>query len=140
MQEIRSLSAGLVIPDLNDLCTDSAIQKVIDRHEKRTSSTVQRHLTKLPSSLGLSSKICIYRFIQEGLNNAFRHGKCKRFKVRTREYIDSGLLFFEVKLKGLRGQTEKHRIASKYFFPSDKNQASEEMFKILLRGKFNRTG
>ena len=75
LQEIRSLSAGLVIPDLNDLCADSAIQKVIDRHEKRTSSKVQRHLIKLPPSLGLSSKICIYRFIQEGLNNAFRHGQ-----------------------------------------------------------------
>ncbi|HFC93689.1 MAG TPA: hypothetical protein ENJ51_12845 [Leucothrix mucor] len=75
LQEIRSLSAGLVIPDLNDLCTDSAIQKVIDRHEKRTSSKVQRHLVELPPTLGISSKICIYRFIQEGLNNAFRHGQ-----------------------------------------------------------------
>ena len=75
LQEIRSLSAGLVIPDLNDLCADSAIQKVIDRHEKRTSSHVQRNLIRLPPSLNLSTKICIYRFIQEGLNNAFRHGQ-----------------------------------------------------------------
>lgn len=34
----------------------------------------------------------------------------KRVKVRTREYVNSGLMFFEVKLKGLRGRTEKHRI------------------------------
>lgn len=34
----------------------------------------------------------------------------QRLKVRTREYVDSGLRFFEVKLKGRRGRTNKHRI------------------------------
>lgn len=34
----------------------------------------------------------------------------QRIKVRTREYVDSGLRFFEVKLKGLRGLTRKHRV------------------------------
>ena len=33
----------------------------------------------------------------------------KRVKVRTREYVNSGLKFFEIKLKGLRGRTDKHR-------------------------------
>lgn len=37
-----------------------------------------------------------------------------RFKVRTREYLDSGLMFFEVKLKGLRGLTSKHRTACRH--------------------------
>lgn len=45
-------------------------------------------------------------------------GKRHRFKVRTREYVDSGLMFFEVKLKGLRGQTDKHRIATDSFSPT----------------------
>ena len=34
----------------------------------------------------------------------------QRIKVRTREYVDSGLKFFEVKLKGLRGKTCRQRI------------------------------
>lgn len=33
----------------------------------------------------------------------------QRVKVRTREYVNSGLMFFEIKLKGLRGRTDKHR-------------------------------
>jgi hypothetical protein len=38
-------------------------------------------------------------------------GKLKgRFKIRTRQYIDSGLCFFEVKLKDKRGGTIKKRI------------------------------
>ena len=47
----------------------------------------------------------------------FEHhqGRRQRFKVRTREYVDGGgMKFFEVKLKGLRGKTEKHRIKSEF--------------------------
>ena len=41
----------------------------------------------------------------------FEHHQARRqrFKVRTREYVNSGLMFFEVKLKGMRGMTNKHR-------------------------------
>jgi VTC domain-containing protein len=35
----------------------------------------------------------------------------RRFKCRSREYLDSGTCAFEVKLKGLRGRTVKHRMA-----------------------------
>ncbi len=75
LQEIRSLSAGLIIPDLNDLCATKALEKVIQRHEKRTATTVEYNVSILPQSLSLSTKICLYRFVQEGLNNAFLHGK-----------------------------------------------------------------
>jgi hypothetical protein len=40
-----------------------------------------------------------------------RQQRRRRFKCRSREYVDSGLCTFEVKLKGTRGQTVKHRIA-----------------------------
>ena len=41
----------------------------------------------------------------------FEHHQARRqrVKIRTREYVNSGLRFFEVKLKGLRGRTDKHR-------------------------------
>lgn len=41
---------------------------------------------------------------------AHRQGRRRRFKVRTRTYLDSGLCMFEAKLKGARGETDKHRI------------------------------
>ncbi|HWM12560.1 MAG TPA: polyphosphate polymerase domain-containing protein [Solirubrobacteraceae bacterium] len=34
----------------------------------------------------------------------------RRYKCRSREYLDSGSYAFEVKLKGLRGRTVKHRM------------------------------
>lgn len=54
-----------------------------------------------------------YRSCYYDDNFAFYHehhqGKRRRVKVRTREYVDSGARFFEIKLKGLRGMTDKHR-------------------------------
>ncbi len=47
----------------------------------------------------------------------FRHhlqGRRRRFKVRTRSYLDSGETMFEVKLKGARGETVKRRIGHPY--------------------------
>lgn len=42
---------------------------------------------------------------------AHRQGRRRRYKVRTRTYVDTGLCMFEVKTKGLRGATVKHRIS-----------------------------
>ncbi len=39
-----------------------------------------------------------------------RQGRRRRFKARTRTYTDSGECMFEVKTKGRRGQTVKHRM------------------------------
>jgi hypothetical protein len=39
-------------------------------------------------------------------------GRRRRFKVRTRHYVDSDLRVVEVKLKGLRGRTVKHALVA----------------------------
>lgn len=44
------------------------------------------------------------------LFRAHRQGRRRRFKVRVRTYVDSGTAFVEVKTKGGRGETVKHRI------------------------------
>jgi hypothetical protein len=38
-------------------------------------------------------------------------GRRKRFKCRSRQYVDSGLCVFELKLKGGRGETVKYKMA-----------------------------
>ena len=39
-------------------------------------------------------------------------GQAVRYKVRSREYVDSGLAFFEIKAKNEQGQTIKHRVST----------------------------
>ena len=74
LQEVRSLSAGLVIPELKDLSAIEAVTKVIERHQNRTSTKVSHQLKNIPDKLSTPTKICIYRLVQEGLNNDYRHG------------------------------------------------------------------
>ena len=74
LRELRSLSAGLTIPELRELSAKEAIAKLIKRHESRTSTSVSHDLHNLPETLSTPTKICLYRLVQEGLNNAYRHG------------------------------------------------------------------
>ena len=51
-----------------------AIRGLVDAHAARTGTEVKLagRLGAL-AELGLPLKICIYRFVEEGLNNAFKH-------------------------------------------------------------------
>ena len=44
------------------------------------------------------------------LFRAHKQGRRRRYKARVRTYLDSGACMFEVKLKGARGETVKHRL------------------------------
>lgn len=45
-----------------------------------------------------------------GLYRAHRQGRRRRYKVRTRTYVDNDVCMFEAKFKGGRGDTVKHRL------------------------------
>ncbi len=46
------------------------------------------------------------------LYRAHHDGRAGRFKVRSRQYLESGLSYFELKAKDRRGRTVKHRMAT----------------------------
>ena len=74
MEELRSISAGLVLPELSALALPEVIALGIRRHEEVTGSTVEAHLGEMPGEVSADLKVCIYRVLQEGLANAHRHG------------------------------------------------------------------
>lgn len=53
------------------------------------------------------------RYFDDAQSSAYyehHQGKRRGFKVRIRNYVDAGLCFLEVKVKGQRGMTEKYRM------------------------------
>jgi hypothetical protein len=54
-----------------------------------------------------------------GAFRAHMQQRRRRYKCRTRHYVDADLHMFEVKLKGLRGITVKHRLAIGGAEPTD---------------------
>jgi signal transduction histidine kinase len=92
--EIRALSAGIAPPCLNNLSPSDAIEIAARTHERRTGTAVRREIGRLPRKLSSPLQICIYRFTQEGLNNAYRHAAGKGQAVRAT--CEDGQLTIEV--------------------------------------------
>jgi signal transduction histidine kinase len=73
MREIRNISTGLALPELQKISPSDALLIAAKAHERATGTTVKIDFQPLPPRLPLPVTICLFRFAQEGLNNAYRH-------------------------------------------------------------------
>lgn len=73
LQEIRAISAGMGLPELEDLDLAETVSRAVRAHERRTGTKVTLRVGDMPSGVPLSVKITVYRLIQEALGNAYRH-------------------------------------------------------------------
>lgn len=73
MTDIRNICTGLSLPNIEQQSVDEAIVEAVRAHERRTGRKVKTDVDTIPIPLPASIKICAYRFVQEGLNNALRH-------------------------------------------------------------------
>lgn len=73
LREVRDISRGLALPEIAELSLAEELALVAHRHEQRTGTQVTLALGPLPATVSLPLKLCLYRFAQEGLSNAFRH-------------------------------------------------------------------
>lgn len=81
LKELRTICAGITIPELRTSTLSDAIRLAATTHMRRTGTEVDVDLDPiLPADVPLQFVLCAYRFVQEGLNNAFRHagaaGQC----------------------------------------------------------------
>ena len=90
LNEIRNISAGLAPPELADLSLVQALEMAATRHAGRTGTAVNCDIAHIPHPIDPSLKVCLYRFAQEGLNNAFRHADGHGQALRAR--CDDGML------------------------------------------------
>ena len=98
-QEIRNIASGLRLPELEALSLVDILERVIRDHERRTQSQVKIETKNLPKHLQVPLKVTLFRFIQEALTNAFRHGQGKEQKVKV-EMLGQGKLLVEISDQG----------------------------------------
>ncbi|WP_409564044.1 sensor histidine kinase [Rhizobium sp. RHZ02] len=84
MHEIRTICNGLVLPQIEAATLTEILERSVRAHEQRTGSSVELSVAETPENLSPSAKICVYRFVQEGLNNGYRHGGGKEQRVVQR--------------------------------------------------------
>jgi signal transduction histidine kinase len=99
LKEIRDLCSGLALPNLEDVSIAKVIDYAVMNHERRTRTRVTREskgdlLIPAPPLV----LMCIYRFIQEGLNNAFKHAAAQGQNIHAK--IDGRKLSIAVADRG----------------------------------------
>jgi len=99
LEEIRGISSGLVLPELESMSLEECLRKVVTLHGAKSKAEVTQYYQELPNNIPLPIKICAYRFIQEGLNNAHRHGDAR--KCRLSAYVTDGELLISLKDNGV---------------------------------------
>jgi signal transduction histidine kinase len=85
LKDIRDMSAGFALPDIECLDPRDVILRAVRAHEARTDSHVEVDLDRFVNRLTYADKICIYRVVQEGLNNAFHHAGGLGQRVEARQ-------------------------------------------------------
>ncbi len=88
LTELRNISTGLVLPHLDGLTASEAVWFAVRQHEDMTGTQVDCLIGDLPDDLAHPLKICLFRIVQEGLNNAFRHAEAKGQSVEVAADID----------------------------------------------------
>jgi signal transduction histidine kinase len=73
MGEIRGICRGLALPQLERMGLAELLRSAVLAHEQRTRSSVTLSVPDGSPALTQTEKICTFRFVQEGLSNAFRH-------------------------------------------------------------------
>ncbi len=74
LSEIRAISRGLSLPDLESLDLVEVVRRAVESHSAPEGARISVDCAGLEgSAVPDSVKICIYRFLQEALSNAARH-------------------------------------------------------------------
>jgi signal transduction histidine kinase len=83
LTELRDISTGLVLPQLEQLTASEILQLAVRNHEDMTATKVDCKIGDLPHDMALPLAVCLYRIVQEGLNNAFHHAKAAGQRVEV---------------------------------------------------------
>lgn len=73
MREIRAICHDLILPEIEAANLHEVIRQAVLRYRERTGFHVRLSLASIEWQPTPAEKICIYRFVQEALNNGWRH-------------------------------------------------------------------
>jgi signal transduction histidine kinase len=85
LAELRKLATNLSLPDLSTSDLRDVLEKAVDHHRVCTNSYVDVEIDQdLPAVSGALGN-CLYRFVQEGLMNCYRHADAEGQRVVAKQ-------------------------------------------------------
>ncbi len=85
VEELRSTTAGLRLPELEDLDIVEVAERAIQAFESKSGLSVRFEAGDTNQNWTMPIKITLYRVIQEALTNSYRHSKGANRTVRLTE-------------------------------------------------------
>ncbi|TAN47828.1 MAG: sensor histidine kinase [Betaproteobacteria bacterium] len=73
-QDVRSLSKGLHLPNIEELSLGDVARRVVRDYKSSSGMDVELTINNVPEDGPLPVKITLFRLLQESLANGFRHG------------------------------------------------------------------
>jgi len=119
LESVTAVAAELDGADLDTVLVEAALQTRVDRKYLLTPELFRELIRGLAGTFRVldidGRRVFGYESVyfdtaSLDLFRAHRQGRRHRYKARTRTYVDSDACMFEVKLKGRRGETIKHRM------------------------------
>src|SRR5919107_618134 len=141
LESVTTLSSGLGQVGLDEVLSEAALQTRVDRKYLLTPDQFEELGRRIGSTFRVleidGRRVFGYEsvYFDTGaldLFRAHRQGRRRRYKARVRTYLDSGACMFEVKLKGRRGETVKHRLPYRLEDRSRMNAEAVEFMSRLL--------
>lgn len=151
LQDLRLICRGLVAPELRTWTVPEIAQRLVAAHETRAEASVMLAVAPNLPQMSLAAKNCIYRFLQETLNNSAHHaaGAGQSVVIRTLgqgvevEVSDTGpgfdaeqpseglgLAGLRERIVGMRGRLDLHTVPGqgtcvKMWVPSETGEDGE---------------
>jgi len=91
MADMRSVAAGLRLPELAPMDAQAVASRAVEDHRRRSGSSVSLAMRDVPEVVPLPVKIALFRALQESLSNATRHGRSEHVRVEIAGGSDSQL-------------------------------------------------
>ncbi len=90
LNELRIISRGMALPDLDHLKATALIDRAILDHHRQTGLDVSvDHAFETEPELNYAQKLCVFRFLQETLSNATRHAEVDTVRVSAASDLQS---------------------------------------------------
>jgi len=98
LHEIKSFLGTFRPPEFHKRSIASIVQGVVIQHEEWTGISVDLRILPLPTVVSLPVKIALYRIVQEGLSNGYRHAQVTQQWVTL--WTERGQVCLEIVDKG----------------------------------------
>ena len=145
LEVLATVATGLDGVGLADVLSEAALQTRVDRKYLLTPDEFQELARRVGTTFRVldidGRRVFGYESVyfdtrQLDLFRAHRQGRRRRYKARVRTYLDTGACMFEVKLKGRRGETVKHRLPYPVEDRSRLNSEAAQFLGDLLQQEY----